>query len=275
MTNATPENLRPARYKAWCNRVHAARRAEERYGLTLSADDIGEIEDRVRAGGAGVVPIRPDHQRKSRTIFAVERDGTWLAVAFDLATDSVITFLPPLALDQYRNVLAPKPEAAPAPPPRTPFVPIVTGFVPVADPLSMLPPAPGALGSDATIEDMDEAVVAIEARHEAIVGALRGFPKGHYLRRVLVAEDERIGKARKAIKARRHQLHTLLSEKLAGTRGGPEGALASLLGAFRAVAGRYGWDHLTEEEKASCDHADDLLRDSATLAEQQIIEGLE
>lgn len=96
---------RPDRIKRACNRAHARTRALERYGLELRNDDLEWLALRIEANDAGVVPLRPDAVYPSRRLVAVRHAGEWLPAIYDADLRSVVTFIPPHAIDAYRGHL--------------------------------------------------------------------------------------------------------------------------------------------------------------------------
>lgn len=87
---------RPAKTKSISERIHAKRRAFERYGLSLVKRDIQEICRQIEA--------RKDASLISRQSLRVSHwevlfRNTTLHVVYDKRRDMVITFLPPDVLE--------------------------------------------------------------------------------------------------------------------------------------------------------------------------------
>lgn len=100
VTGTRPDLIRRAR-----NRTHARVRARERYGLDLRNDDLEWLALRIEANAPGVVPLRPDDTYPDRRLVAVRHAGEWLPAIYDAALRSIVTFIPPHAIDRYRRHL--------------------------------------------------------------------------------------------------------------------------------------------------------------------------
>lgn len=71
-------------------RLHARRRARERYGLNLSNKDITQIVRSIRSGGS----ISTTKQTNTRTLHVIIYDGQEMRVIYDNKRHNVCTFLP-------------------------------------------------------------------------------------------------------------------------------------------------------------------------------------
>jgi predicted HTH domain antitoxin len=71
-------------------RVHAKRRAKERYGIELNASSYEEINNIIRTGNAKLLK----KQSLTRKLYEVRYRGILLKVAYDKARGQVVTFLP-------------------------------------------------------------------------------------------------------------------------------------------------------------------------------------
>tara|TARA_B100000678_G_scaffold270002_1_gene257586 strand:- start:98 stop:649 length:552 start_codon:yes stop_codon:yes gene_type:complete len=87
----------------WAQRVHASRRAEERYGVQLDAKTLRELADRMSTGqtmqeGMFLVGHVDDGSRRA-SIWLVFEQNAELPVVFDHNTRQIVTVLP---LESYK-----------------------------------------------------------------------------------------------------------------------------------------------------------------------------
>lgn len=97
--------MSPAKLKAHNNRLHATRRAKERYGIDLSDADLAAIEEQVRSNAARPIGVSRTHEERTR--YVVTWQDRIMLVIFDHRTDSLITFLPPDDLAFYDEAQTP------------------------------------------------------------------------------------------------------------------------------------------------------------------------
>jgi len=89
--------------KAKRQKGHAKRRARERYGLNLRQHEYDELVRRIKNN----IDCRFLQRQSNRvSLFAIKMDGNWLPVVYDKQRHTVVTILPPEALDQYRASLS-------------------------------------------------------------------------------------------------------------------------------------------------------------------------
>ncbi len=203
----------PVALKAACNRAHAFRRATERYpDIGITRATIRNFESRIRLGSSpDCVIISPDHRGKERHLWALRHEDAWLPVVFDVATDSVMTVLPPRALDRYMAVLSPVPASqASCPkidPDRRPGR--IVGFRRSPDtPTIDLPPLPPEPDRDDSPDKLDEFLTAVKSRTFANEIALIGMDKDDPSRRFHVAEKTRLAGIGRRAKKIRHEMFT-------------------------------------------------------------------
>jgi hypothetical protein len=101
----TRAGIRPDRDKAVSNAIHARTRAAERLGLHLSCDDMDAIAGLAATASADSMPLYRDPKFARREWVAVRWAGEWRGLVLDRATRSVVTFLPPHAIDRWRRSL--------------------------------------------------------------------------------------------------------------------------------------------------------------------------
>lgn len=77
--------------KTRANRIHAQRRADERYGVPLGRQGQRQIVAAIRAGRHRVVK----QSSLTRAVCDVPHDGRIYRVVYDRSRKSIITFLPP------------------------------------------------------------------------------------------------------------------------------------------------------------------------------------
>ena len=88
------------RSKKRCQRQHTQQRASMRYGLTVGKKDYDDLCSRIKSGD-GCVFLEKQSNRVS--MWAVSMDGEWVPVIYDKIRHSVVTFLPPEALEPFRD----------------------------------------------------------------------------------------------------------------------------------------------------------------------------
>jgi hypothetical protein len=240
-------SVSPSIFKAACNRSHARKRGMERYGL--SGEAVAEIEARVRysEGGPDVIMLRPDHRGKDRALFAVRWEDRWVLPVFDMATDSIVTFVPPRDVANYAHVLGigdedeTEPEAEPE------------GARPF-DPMAELPPLPAPLPADATPGDHDWALSMVVRRQSEVQRRIKHYTRRSDWRRdVLGSELEYVERLRGELRKARHAASVRLEPTTVPvfSPDSPEdvdlllGIVAAMREAFRAV----GWDAVSEEAR--------------------------
>ncbi len=76
--------------KCHAERIHAKRRAEERYGVTLNKHDYKEISKSIMRGEQAVLK----RQSLARTIYLIDYQGQQLKAVYDKKRHQVVTFLP-------------------------------------------------------------------------------------------------------------------------------------------------------------------------------------
>jgi hypothetical protein len=79
-----------AKSKVRSERIHAKRRALERYGVAFSNDDLQDIVRKIQAGKATLV----GRQSNRVTVWIVEHADMRLMIAYDKSRSSIVTFLP-------------------------------------------------------------------------------------------------------------------------------------------------------------------------------------
>lgn len=79
--------MSPAKLKAHNNRLHATRRAKERYGIDLSDADLAAIEEQVRSNAARPIGVSRTHEERTR--YVVTWQDRIMLVIFDHRTDSL------------------------------------------------------------------------------------------------------------------------------------------------------------------------------------------
>lgn len=80
-------------YRANQNRRHAMRRAMERYGISLSMEQVLHIEATIEHGGGDVRQLNASRDDASRILCKVLFGGVCLPVVYDVEFRSVVTFL--------------------------------------------------------------------------------------------------------------------------------------------------------------------------------------
>lgn len=76
--------------KSQAQRIHAKRRAEERYGLALNRQDLRDVADSIQRGDA--VHVQTTSNRTS--VHDVKHKGIKVRVVYDRIRHNVVTFLP-------------------------------------------------------------------------------------------------------------------------------------------------------------------------------------
>lgn len=255
ITSHRSNPINPVAIKAACNRSHARKRGNERYGL--SGEAVREIESRIRLadGGPGVVMLGPDHRGKDRALFAVQWEGRWTLPVFDLATDSIITFLPRDNLPYYVHVIdgrdgGVEEEADP---------------YAASLPLHGLPPLPPDLPDDATPADYDRAIEMIAARraeaHRRL--AIHRSTGDRAGRIVLATEDEHLGRTQGQLRQGRHAATGRLEPKRTPILSeSPDDVelFAAMLAAMRTAFYSIGWKNVAPEDMAVFRAAEARLR---------------
>jgi hypothetical protein len=85
--------------KKVCQRIHAKRRLEERFGFTVNRHEFRELVQQITSGKAEHL----ESQSNRVSIKAVTFKGKKIAVAYDKSRQTIITFLPDEALQEYKN----------------------------------------------------------------------------------------------------------------------------------------------------------------------------
>lgn len=86
-------NLQPKNH-----RKHAKRRARKRYGIELTRDELEQLAEIIREGGAEYLWRTYD-----RTVWKVQHNGKELIAVYELERDLIITFLPLTAVEDRRK----------------------------------------------------------------------------------------------------------------------------------------------------------------------------
>lgn len=76
--------------KSTAQRLHAKRRAKQRYGLELKREDLAAIARQIQSGHSTCVA----KQSVRVTIHRLEWQGTYFEVVYDRERKNVVTFLP-------------------------------------------------------------------------------------------------------------------------------------------------------------------------------------
>jgi len=87
--------------KRRCQRWHARQQARDRYGLHLTTDDLEDISWCIRMGERVQFVKR---QSARITHHLVNWGGCTLPVVYDKSRHTVVTFLPPSVLPEYREM---------------------------------------------------------------------------------------------------------------------------------------------------------------------------
>lgn len=253
MISAT--GLSPAEFKAACNRVHAMRRASERFGLDFDAASFAEFESIVRAGASEICrPLKPDYH-EHRTLYGVQLGGKWYPVVFDDATDSIVTFPPERALWPYYAVLMPVVPAVPSPAlsEATKALLATGSSVPFVDPLTNCVAEIPALPESPTIAEITAAMKAARVRKAAIMLKIKELPKADWRRQHLNKEHDRLNAFTRNLKAKRIDLHNQINSAMVEIpeviNDDPLSLLLAAYGAIHSMGERLGWD-ITDSERA-------------------------
>ena len=83
--------------KKTCQRIHAKRRLEERFGLTINRHQMRELVQQIHAGRAEHL----ETQSNRISIKVVSFQGKKFAVVYDGKRKTIVTFLPDEALLDY------------------------------------------------------------------------------------------------------------------------------------------------------------------------------
>lgn len=89
--------------KAKRQKAHARRRANERYGIHLGQHQYDEMCRMIRHNEKCKFL---DKQSNRVSLFALNYEGEWLPVVYDKQRHTVVTVLPPAALEPYRASLS-------------------------------------------------------------------------------------------------------------------------------------------------------------------------
>ena len=76
--------------KASCQRRHAKRRAQERYGLTLNRAELERLVRRIQHGEATVL----ERQSHRISVFGLIVQGVSVRVVYDAKRKTIVSFLP-------------------------------------------------------------------------------------------------------------------------------------------------------------------------------------
>ena len=85
--------------KKTCQRIHAKRRLEERFGLTINRHQMRELVQQIHAGRAEHL----ETQSNRISIKAIMLNDRKIAVVYDCSRQTIVTFLPQEALEEYEN----------------------------------------------------------------------------------------------------------------------------------------------------------------------------
>ena len=246
-------------------RSYATQMAEERYGLFLDEQDFFEIEKRIAEGGEGCILLRADHRGVDRWVYALEHAEQWLPVVYDRTIGCVTTFLPRGVLSRYLNVIDPQaPRAGAESDGRGGAVTVKSRMPEVRDAndprvgntvrgiKARLPALPDSPGSDSTVTEGEEYLIALAKRRAAVESIRRELPKKHPSRDFLNDEICRIAVAGKeargailAARAKRDGLDAGIED--------PHDPIAIMMAAvatIKSMGTRLGWE-VTEQERAT------------------------
>ncbi len=85
--------------KKSCQRIHAKRRLEERFGLTINRHQLRDLVLQIQSGKAEHL----ETQSNRISIKAVTVNGQKIAVVYDRNRQNIVTFLPKEALEEYKK----------------------------------------------------------------------------------------------------------------------------------------------------------------------------
>lgn len=90
--------------KRKCERIHAHRRASDRFGMNLSQRGMDEIVKLIQGGQSDTV-VSLWRTSNTRTTWAVFYEGQWLPVCYNKVSKQIVTVLPREALDEFADKL--------------------------------------------------------------------------------------------------------------------------------------------------------------------------
>ena len=79
--------------KRICQRIHAKRRAEQRFGLTLNRRDMRQIVLNIQSGDVELARFI-SRQSNRVTLWNVRWDGNWYRVVYDTTRGTLVSVLP-------------------------------------------------------------------------------------------------------------------------------------------------------------------------------------